>query len=58
MNCIEADNEIHLVPERLHILEEKVLKLENFFFIQPGEYSINTKSCPRCHPTFDEDGIL
>ena len=51
MNCIESDNEIHLVPDRLFILEEKVLRLEEQIFLL-------SNILEKYHPKFDEDGIL
>ena len=74
VNCIEADNEIHLIPDRLFILEEKVLRLEERIslfrkilekkvenlqdYMNAMEKDINNIYCERCHPKFDEDGIL
>lgn len=51
MNCIEADNEIHLIPDRLYILEEKVLKLEERLFLL-------SNMLENYHPKFDDNGIL
>jgi hypothetical protein len=55
MNCIEADNEIDLslINERMNNDYNLLIQLIDKFILDNTKYS-----CPRCHPTFDEDGIL
>ena len=70
MNCIEADNKINMKSVDLDIVK-KCRELIFSFMISNGfqdeeeaqklEDAINLLDkmyCPRCHPTFDEDGIL
>jgi hypothetical protein len=73
MNCIEADNEINLTSNRIDALDLK-LKILNerlsviFDLIESrGDGLISylnfrlkdiEKSLEKCHPKFDEDGIL
>lgn len=68
MNCIEADNEINLVSKRLEEIDKEIDNLgesvaETLNKILIRINSLENKSnqkiyCPRCHPMFDEDGIL
>jgi hypothetical protein len=51
MNCIEADNEIHMIPDRLLILEEKIETLRQ-------SISLLHDIARKYDPKFDEDGIL
>jgi peptidoglycan hydrolase CwlO-like protein len=73
VNCIEADNEINLKPSRIDELEERINSLQKTISllheIMETKYDLLDKyvrfmfkypknSCDKCHPTFEEDGIL
>lgn len=66
-NCIEADNEINLIDKRLKQIDQELDNLgestaETLNKILIRMSSLENKllkiHCPRCHPKFDEDGIL
>jgi len=61
-NCIEADNEIKNESDRLNVmflirlLEKKIEEIHDRIFNM--EQDINNIYCEKCHPKFDDNGIL